>query len=105
MCLVSKATPDSFGASLRGHDDGASGDDEGVESTSTQLWKRGRFALSGHAVFSGFEGVDNEFACENRNCVDGSCLHQHVLCCLVLRSGLSAADFIISDEFLWYLNN
>ena len=49
------------------HDDGASGDDEEVENTSTPLWKRCRSAWSGHATFSGFVGADSEFASENRN--------------------------------------
>ena len=58
-------------AGLGGHDDGASGVNEGVKSTSTRSWKRGRFALSGHAAFSVFAGADSEFAGENRNDLKG----------------------------------
>ena len=87
-------------AGLGGHDDGASGVDEGVKNTSTRLWKRCRSALSGHATFSGFVGADNKFISENQNCVYVHAIHLLVLSCLVLRSGLSAADLIHNDEFL-----
>ena len=54
---------------LGGHDDGVSGDDEGVERSSILLSKRRRLAVSDHATFSDFVGSDNESACEKQNCL------------------------------------
>ena len=45
-------------------------------------------------------GADNQFVSENLNCVGVHAIHLLVLSCLVLRSGLSAADLIHNDEFL-----
>ena len=87
-------------AGLGGHDDGASGVDDGVEISSLPYCKRGRSAQSDCPTFSDYVGADNQFVSEMQSCVDGSCLHQHILCCLVLSSGLPAADFIINDHFL-----
>ena len=58
-------------AGLGGNDDGAWGVDEGVENTSTQLWKRRRSAWSDCAAFSVFVEADSEFVSKNRNDLKG----------------------------------
>ena len=44
-------------AGLGGHDDGASGVDDGVEKSSIRISKRGRTAMSEYPTFSGFWAV------------------------------------------------
>ena len=58
-------------AGLGGNDDGSWGVDEGVENTSTQLWKRRRSAWSDCAAFSVFVEADSEFVSKNRNDLKG----------------------------------
>ena len=57
--------PRTVKAGLGGHDDGASGVDDGVETTSIPLSKRGRSALSDCPTFSDFCGQVNDFGSEN----------------------------------------
>ena len=60
-------------AGLGGHDDGVSGDDEGVENASTPLWKRGRMAMSDHPTFSDFRRFENENDTARQNNLTMSC--------------------------------
>ena len=53
-------------ACLGGHDDGASGVDDGVENASLPLSKRGRLAMSDCPTFSVFCGQVNDFGSENK---------------------------------------
>ena len=62
---ATQVCPRPVGAGLGGHDDGASGVDEGVESSSLLLSKRGRSALSDCPTFSDFCGQVNDFQSEN----------------------------------------
>ena len=57
--------PRGVKSGLGGHDDGASGVDEGVESASLPLRKRGRLASSVCPTFSDFCGQVNDFGSEN----------------------------------------
>ena len=60
-------------AGLGGHDDGVSGDDEGVEKASIPLWKRGRMAWSDHPTFSDFRRFENENDTARQNNLTMSC--------------------------------
>ena len=53
-------------AGLGGHDAGASGVEEGVESASLPLSKRGRLTMSDRPTFSVFCGQVNDFFSENK---------------------------------------
>ena len=57
-------------AGLGGHDDGVSGDDEGVEDTSIPISQQGRMAMSGHPTFSDFKRVERENGSAMQNCID-----------------------------------
>ena len=57
-------------AGLGGHDDGVSGDDEGVEKASIPLRKRGRMAWSDHPTFSDFRRFENENDTARQNHID-----------------------------------
>ena len=55
---------------LGGHEDGVSGDDEGVENASIPLWERGRMAMSESLSISDFEAEWKDNASENQNLND-----------------------------------
>ena len=54
---------------LGGHDDGASGDDEGSKSNRYR-YRNGDEGVSDSATFSGFVGADNHFVSENQSCLN-----------------------------------
>ena len=54
-------------AGLGGHDAGLSGVDEGAETTSIPLRKRGRTVLSDCATFNDIRGVECVFVDDKRN--------------------------------------
>ena len=65
--VATQVGPRGHEAGLGGHNDSASGVDEGVEKASLPLSKRGRFALSESATFSGFVPARKENSSENQN--------------------------------------
>ena len=54
---ATQVCPRRVGAGLGSHEEGVIGVDEGVESASLPLWKRGRNAMSECPTFSGFIGL------------------------------------------------